>query len=480
MRRIDITGIHSCLLGLLGAALLIAAGTVTALAAEDPGIEWQKCLGGSDSTMDVEEAYAVQQTADGGFIVAGRTGSSDGDVEGAHGGVDAWAVKLDPAGDIDWQRCLGGTDSDSASAVQQTADGGYILAGTTRSTDGDVVGCHGPDVWGSFRTDAWVVKLGPGGALDWQRCLGGSDDEAASGVRQTAEGGYVVVGSARSMDGDVGGVHSGSYICTDVWVVKLDDAGTPVWNQVLGGFDDDMGTAVDQTSDGGYVVGGITWSGPFSGDVSGNHGQADAWVLRLNAAGGQIWSRCLGGTGVDRASAVRQSADGGYVIAGTTGSVDGDVTGTHGGGSDAWVLQLNATGGLAWQRCLGGTRSDSAAAVEQTSDGGYIMAGKTGSTDGDVSGLHASPYGFGDAWIVKLDARVSVATVPGGTAEPTDTNADGICDDVNGNGRADFADVVLYFDRMGWIAANEPVPAFDCNGNGRIDFADVVWLFNRL
>ncbi|MEN6516851.1 MAG: dockerin type I domain-containing protein [Methanospirillum sp.] len=148
-------------------------------------------------------------------------------------------------------------------------------------------------------------------------------------------------------------------------------------------------------------------------------------------------------------------------------------------GTDFWVVNLDGTGAIRWQRLLGGGSNDFGTSVQQTSDGGYVLAGYSGSSaNGDVTDTN---HGSSDVWVVKLNATaLPVSLVPGGTGIPTDTNTDGLYDDVNGNGRKDFADVVLFFNQMTWIAANEPVTAFDYNGNGRIDFADVVWLFNHL
>ena len=115
---------------------------------------WQKCLGGSDDDV----AYSIQQTSDGGYIVAGETYSTDGDVVGNHGATDAWVVKLNASGGIVWQKCLGGSSEESAYSIQQTSDGGYIVAGGTSSTDGDVTGHDG-----QYEDDAWVVKLNASG-----------------------------------------------------------------------------------------------------------------------------------------------------------------------------------------------------------------------------------------------------------------------------------------------------------------------------
>ena len=178
-------------------------------------IEWQRCLGGSYEDW----AYSIQQTSDGGFIVAGETCSNDGDVSGNHGEYDFWVVKLNSSGEIEWQRCLGGSDYDYASSIQQTLDGGFIVAGYTKSNDGDVSGWHeGYDPYGGDPLpDCWVVKLNSSGEIEWQRCLGGSEIDGAKSIQQTTEGGFIVAGYSESNDGDVSGNHGEG----DAWVVKL-------------------------------------------------------------------------------------------------------------------------------------------------------------------------------------------------------------------------------------------------------------------
>jgi len=155
-------------------------------------------------------AQDVQQTADGGYVVAGYAYSNDGDVSGNHGDWDYWVVKLNESGNLVWQKCLGGRQDEYAQDVQQTTDGGYVVAGSTYSNDYNVSGNHGD--W-----DYWVVKLNESGNLVWQRCLGGSNKEEACSIQQTSDGGYVVAGSTWSVDGNVRGNH-GDF---DYWIVKL-------------------------------------------------------------------------------------------------------------------------------------------------------------------------------------------------------------------------------------------------------------------
>jgi len=337
-------------------------------------LQWQKCLGGSRD----DSAHSIQQTSDGGYIVAGFTDSNDGDVSGNHGGWDVWVVKLNSTGSLQWQKCLGGSDWDYAHSIQQTSDGGYIVAGWTWSNDGDVSGNHGG-------LDVWVVKLSSTGTLQWQKCLGGSGWDGASHAQQTSDGGYIV---SMSNDGDVSGY--------DFWVVKLSSTGSLQWQKCLGGSGWDYARSIQQTSDGGYIVAGHTESN--DGDVSGNHGGLDVWVVKLSSTGSLQWQKCFGGSGWDGAHSIQQTSDGGYIVAGHTESNDGDVSGNH-GGWDVWVVKLNSTGSLQWQKCLGGSDFDYAYSIQQTSDGGYIVAGGTYSNDGDVSGNH----GDMDFWVVKLD-----------------------------------------------------------------------------
>jgi len=348
-------------------------------------IVWQKCLGGSGD----DRAYSVQQTSDGGFIVAGYALSNSGDVSGNHGTYDYWVVKLDSSGNIVWQKCLGGTLYDEAYSIQQTSDGGFIVAGYSLSNDGDVIGNHGS-------ADYWVVKLNSSGDIVWQKCLGGSNQDCARSVQQTSDGGFIVVGYSKSNDGDVS-VHHGSTLYFDYWVVKLNSSGDIVWHKCLGGSRYDWAYSVQQTSDGGFIVVGYTESN--DGDVSGNHGGRDYWVVKLDSFGDIEWQKCLGGSSYDCAYSVQQTSDGGFIVAGKSYSNDGDVSGNH-GLSDYWVVKLNSSGDIEWQKCLGGRIVDAAYSIQQTLDGGFIVAGCTYSNDGDVSGNH----GNYDYWVVKLSS----------------------------------------------------------------------------
>ncbi len=361
---------------------LILLSAFICFAQTAPTIQWQKSLGGSSS----DGANSISQTADGGFIVAGSSYSNDGDVSGNHGHFDYWVVKLNSLGDIEWQKCLGGSDYDVAFSISQTADSGFIVAGSSESTTGDVSGNHG-------ESDYWVVKLNSSGDIVWQTSLGGTGTDDAYSISQAADGGFIVTGWSLSNDGDVSGNHGG----WDYWVVKLNSSGDIQWQKSLGGTRNDGAYSISQTADGGFIVAG--WSLSNDGDVSGNHDWKDYWVVKLNSSGDIVWQTSLGGTGTDGAYSISQTTDGGFIVAGNSNSNDGDVSGNH-GYYDYWVVKLNSSGDIQWQKCLGGSYEDFARSISQTADGGFIVAGYSESNDGDVSGNN----GYYDYWVVKLNS----------------------------------------------------------------------------
>lgn len=348
-------------------------------------ILWQRPLGGSANDGAVE----IRQTADAGFVVVGWTYSNSGQVSGNHGNADAWVVKLDNGGVIQWQKAFGGSVEDAAYSVEQTSDGGYIVAGYAYSTNGTLNGNHGG-------ADAWVLKLDASGTLQWQKPFGGSLVDKAFSVQQTSDGGYIFAGYSNSTDGDVDGNH-GDY---DFWVLKMDATGNFEWQKTMGGTNEEYAYSIQQTTDGGYIIGG--WSVSNSGDVTGNHANGDYWVVKLDAAANITWQRALGGSMVDKAYTVRETDDGGFVVAGSSNSTDGDITNNH-GMDDYWIVKLDGSGALVWEQSYGGSNADVAWPMQSTSDGGYLVAGWSSSTNGDVSGNH----GDKDFWVVKLAPDVT-------------------------------------------------------------------------
>jgi uncharacterized delta-60 repeat protein len=309
-------------------------------------IYWAKTYGSNSS----ENARSIQQTSDGGFIVAGDTSSFGTN-------TDVWIVKLDANGNITWQKTYGGSGVDSATSIQQTSDGGYIVAGDTSSF--------------GTNTDVWIVKLNANGNITWQKTYGGSGVDSATSIQQTSDGGYIVAGDTSSFG-----------TSTDAWILKLDANGNITWQKTYGGSGADSVNSIQQTSDGGFIVAGESKS--FGA------GDKDIWVLKINSSGGIQWQKTYGEAATeDSAYSIRQTSDGGFIVAGET-----MLTNV----GDFWILKLDATGGVQWQKKYGGTLADAANAIRQTSDGGYIVTGGTSSFTNF----------FGDIWILKLDSAGAI------------------------------------------------------------------------
>ncbi len=296
---------------------------------KDGEIAWKRALGGDRS----ESGNAIQLTADGGYIVAGGTYSEYGQVSGNHGGYDFWLVKLTAEGEIEWQKCFGGSGDEIAFSILQTQDNGYIVAGTTTSKDGDVSENNG-------KKDYWIVKLNEELEIEWERSFGGQRNDYPEEVVQAADGGFVVAGYAQSHSGDIVDHRYG----VNYWVVKLSAEGDSLWTKCLGGSGDDEAYSMQPTADGAYIIAGYTgapssYIGKTNFDVSGFNGYLDYWIVKLSDEGEIIWQECYGGSSSDMAFYAIQTADGGYLLGGTSDSTDGDATNTN-GRYDVWVVKL--------------------------------------------------------------------------------------------------------------------------------------------
>jgi len=361
-------------------------GTIT------PVEEWSRTFGGTGDDF----ATTVQQTSDGGYIIAGaKSLKSDGnDVT-----TEAWLVKTDSKGNKQWDKTFGCTDGvDIALSVQQTLDGGYIFAGLTPSNEGWLVktDSHGNTQWektvstvfvmavlqtsdGSYilaggkadSSDGRLMKIDPYGNTQWEKTFGGPDDDMLTAIQQTSDGGYILAGATESYGGDIDG-----------WLVKTDQNGNQQWEKTFGGIGYGLGESVRQTSDGGYILASVTTS-------------ADFWLVKTDPNGNKQWEKTFGDAGGEMVGAV-QTRDGGYILAGTTESYGA-------GSSDGWLVRTDSNGNEQWEKTFGGPGDDGLTAIQQTSDGGYILAGITDS------------YGAGatDFWLIKVKE---------GEAEITDGN----------------------------------------------------------
>jgi len=335
-----------------GAAKSFSAGDYdVGLLKTDPNgnLVWLKMFGGPN--LDV--GYSVQQTTDGGYIIAGKTESY------SLGLGDVWLFKTDSTGNLVWSKTFGGTLDEYGSSVKQIAGGGYIIAGSTTS-------------FGYGSADVWLLKTDPIGNLVWSKTLGGINLDIGLSVAVASDGGYVVTGRQSSIS--AGG--------EDVGLLKTDTDGNLLWFRNFGGTENDGGEDVKETADGGFIITGYTASFTL--------GQKDVWLIKTDSEGIQQWSKSFGGTLNDVGYSVVQSQDGGYIVAGVTNSFGA-------GSADMGLLKTDSLGNLIWITSIGGPNADVATDIMRTSDGGYII---TGVTDSFGAGLD-------DVWLVKLEPDIT-------------------------------------------------------------------------
>ena len=313
-----------------------------------PYEEWNKSFGG----VEFDISYSVEQTTDGGYILAGRTGSY-----GA-GSMDVWLIKTDANGDEIWNKTFGGAESDWGYMSHQTSDNGYIIGGGTRSS-------------GAGLEDVWLIKTDSSGNVQWSKTFGGTSYDYGYSVQQTTDDGYIITGYTDSYG-------SGSM---DVWLIKTDANGDEIWNKTFGGTSYDYGYSVQQTTDDGYIIVGYTGSY--------GKGYSDAWLIKTDANGDEIWNKTFGGEDDDFAYCVQKTTDTGYILAGRTWSYGAGL-------NDAWLIKTDSSGNKQWSKTFGGTSYDYCYSVQQTPDNGYILAGGTQSF---VIGPNA------DAWLIKTDSN---------------------------------------------------------------------------
>jgi PKD repeat protein len=406
--------------------------------AQLPQVQWAKCFGGSSD----DRAYSVIAAHKGGYLLCGVSSSSDGDISFNHGNSDAWIVKTDSLGNIEWEHSYGGSNADLFRSVIATADGAYVACGETASADGDVSSNHG-------LTDFWVVKIDSTGNILWENTYGGTKDEGANDLAKS-DSGFFVAGETFSDDGDITSYKDGG----DAWLISIDENGTLIDAKAKGGSKEDFYSAILPSSFGGFLLSGTTFSN--NGNVSGlNHGGSDAWLAKISDDAALQWTQCYGGAfndgsyeaiedqfghyilsgvystdslhqdswffSVDSSGAELTSANYGgngtefggpvfqnytntFVMAPTSASpLSGDLN-CHIGNEDIWLYETETDGGINWQQCLGGTSNDRSSASMLTVDSLYLICGYTNSNDVNVSGNHGS-Y---DYWLVKVTPGCSV------------------------------------------------------------------------
>ncbi len=320
---------------------------------------WWRTYGGTG----YDEGCSVQQTSDGGYVMAGWTESFG---VGTPDTANVYLIKTNTSGDTLWTRTYGGRDDDWGYSVRQTVDSGYIIAGRTAS-------------FGAGNMDVYLIKTDASGYALWTRTYGGTSYDYGFPVQQTSDGGYIIAGHTYSFG-------TGTPDHPNVYLIKANASGETLWTKTYGGTNYDEGYSVRQTVDGGYVIAGYTYS--FAA------GSNDVYLIKTDASGDTLWTKTYGGTNNDVGYSVQQTADGGYIIAGHAASFGAED-------ADVYLIKANASGDTAWTRTHGGTGDEWGYSVRQTADGGYVIAGRT---------LSFAPE-YWDAYLIKTDknGRVGVA-----------------------------------------------------------------------
>jgi gliding motility-associated-like protein len=375
-------------------------------------IQWEKSFGGTN----YESARDVVQTKDNGYIVAGETNSTDGGVVSGYGGTkDIWILKIDANGLLLWQKRYGGNGLDIANHIHLNDDGSFYVTASSSSNDGNITGNHGTAGY----TDGVLMKLDASGNLLWSKCFGGSKNEEFFDM-EIINGRTYLAGFANSTDGDIPPQQK-NY---DIWLLALDANGNKIYSKVYGGSQNDVAYSMTKGNDGSLTLAGYTTSN--DGDISGAKGSQDYWVININPSNGKLnWQKVLGGTDADYASSVITDADGGYIVGGISYSNNGDVANPLGKG-DYWVVKLSATGNVLWKQNIGGSGNDNLRSIVfQPAKKEYLLCGDTDSGDGDFSGGKGETD-FGIIKLKQLDTLLLDSTVCSltGFIPPTDTLRD--------------------------------------------------------
>lgn len=265
--------------------------------------------------------------------------------------------------------------------------------------------------------DYWIVKQYPNGVINWEISFGGIDIDMLKSIQQTSDGGFIVGGQSTS--GISRDKTELSYGNSDFWVLKLDPAGHIIWQKDFGGTNEDLFTSIQPTSDGGYIVCGYSNSDSSGIKTQNSNGDYDYWILKLNATGDLVWQKTIGGAGFEMLTSLQQTEDGGYLIGGNSNSsVSGDKTQFSFGGQDIWVLKLDGTGNIIWQKSFGGNSTDGLSAIQQITDSTFILGGYSNSP---ISGnkLEAAK-GMEDFWLIKINSIGEIAwqkTIGGANAD---------------------------------------------------------------
>ncbi|ARN77701.1 hypothetical protein BST97_06650 [Nonlabens spongiae] len=372
--------------------------TAQSAMAQAPSMDWQNTLGGSGR----DNLATMIANDDGTFLLVSisNSGISGDKTVSNKGGYDTWLMKIDALGNSLWQESIGGSGDDFPRAAVKSNDGGYVIF---MSSDSGISGDKTEDSNGL--NDLWVVKVDASGSIVWQNTIGGDgEDFARTAFDNTSDGGYILAGITRStISGDQTNASKG---LVDIWLIKLDANGVIDWQNRIGGNDDDFPNVVRQTTDGGYIIGTFSYS-DASGDKSEDASNwNDYWVIKTDATGNVVWENTIGGDGTEVLTDLLITDTGNYLLTGYSNSNSSrDKTENAIGNYDYWIMELDQTGAIVWQKTIGGTRRDDAWGIIK--DGAdYLISGQSESR---ISGNKTEGNrGWYDYWLVKIDASGTV------------------------------------------------------------------------
>lgn len=399
-----------CIIGLLWSSCFTA---------HSQDILWEKSYGGKNA----EYLFDAQPTADYGFILAGsslsnKTGNK---TDNNNGDLDYWVWKMDEKGELDWQKSFGGSGFDLLQSIKNTRDGGFILAGTSSSNASfqKKDSCRGV-------TDFWVIKLDAKGEELWQKTIGGSGQDELLCAFQTRDGGYMLGGSSSSSPAIIENTNPNEKKASDVkpdlyakreksrgnmdyWIVKLDKTGAVQWQKTYGGEYADLLRSMEQTKEGGYILGGYSNS-PQSGEkADSNNGIGDYWIVKIDDVGNIEWQKTYGGNGDNQLYVIHQTDDGGYIAGGNSNSTTPltSLGGNVRSGTDYWVLKLNENGTIVWSETYDFGKVDILTSLVENKDHTYLIGGYSSPSpsEGGEYKKSKTETGINDYIALKIDEK---------------------------------------------------------------------------
>lgn len=362
---------------------------------KNPFVIWDKTYG----TVSYDEAYDVIKTQDGNLVIAGHSDGGGWDKDEASSGTDFWIFKIDPVGQIIWQKTIGGNLTDYFPVIIETSDGGLLLGGSSNSyasLDTDNPGYKSED--GRGLLDYWIVKLDSEGNLEWDRTFGGNKQERLTALAETLDG-YIVGGFSESdISGDKTKASMGG---SDAWLLKVNKDGSLLWQRVYGGNSTDELYAIVPSQSGGFILGVYSRSTISEQKSEPPRGSGDYWVLEIDSNGLIIWEKSLGGAYIDYLVDIVQLPDGSLIVGGYSGSgISADKTVASKGADDVWLLRIESGGEITWQGSYGGESDDWLRDLIFADDHLYCAVQSRSTNTGDKT--TSNEFGAWDAWYLKI------------------------------------------------------------------------------